>query len=72
MLLVGMQNGTAPVENILVVPQKGQKRGPMWLRGERIWHCPAVTQVAAVVQVPSLAWELLHAEGAAKKKVSIE
>ena len=28
----------------------------------------AVAQVTAVVQIRSLAWELLHAKGAAKKK----
>ena len=48
---------------------KESERGvPWWLSGLRIHVVTVVAQVSAVAWVQSLAWELLHATGAAKKK----
>ena len=48
---------------------KKQKRGVLlWHHRLRIQHFTAAAWVGAVVQVPSLAWELLHATGVVKKK----
>ena len=41
---------------------------PTWFRGLRIQRYHAVALATAVAQVRSLAWELPHAVGAAKKK----
>ena len=55
----------------------GQKRkkklihyygAPLWLSRIRPGIVSAVTQVAAVASIQSLAWELPHATGAEKKK----
>ena len=41
---------------------------PLWLSGLRSGVVTAVTPVVAVVQVPSLAWKLLHALVATKRR----
>ena len=40
----------------------------MWLSGLSIQCCHYNGKVTAVVWVPTLAWELLHATGMAKRK----
>ena len=50
--------------------QKWPTRVPWWPSGFRISIVTAVAQVSSVAQVQSLAWELPHATGGAKKKWS--
>ena len=45
-----------------------RKGVPLWCKGLRVWFVTAVAQVTAGVQVWSLAQELKHATGVAKKK----